>query len=145
MRARKNRGDLEPIEVTGETFEEVLNKINDELKKKNILKSAYWELQEEYDCLRHTSLDNAHKLFKSDNKGDEEGQLYYSYQLQCSDEQLEEFEKDYLLLLEYIFRELGSETGTEPFKYYENSIELAQGYFNDWILNYTIKEVKENE
>ncbi|MGI2792229.1 hypothetical protein [Bacillus cytotoxicus] len=142
MRARKYRGDLEPIEVTGETTGEVLKKIKDELQKKDILKSAYLELQEEYDCLRRTSLDNAHKLFKSDTEGDEEAQLYYSYQLQCSDEQLEEFEKDYLLLLEYISHEQGSEAGTAPFKYYENSIELAQGFFNEWILEYTFRKVK---
>jgi hypothetical protein len=114
----------------------------DEQMKEDILKKAYLELQEEYDCLRRTSLDNAHKLFKSDTEGDEEAQLYYSYQLQCSDEQLEEFEKDYLLLLEYISCELGSEAGTEPFKYYENSIELAQSFFNEWIFEYTFREVK---
>lgn len=112
-------------------------------KKVAVLQNAYHELQEEYQTLRRTSLDNAHKLFLKE--GDEKAELYYSYQLQCSDEQIEQFEKEYLLLLEYISQELGELATMKPFSKVDNAIELAQGYFNDWIFNYTIKEVKENE
>ena len=113
------------------------------VKKVAVLQNAYNELQEEYQLLRRSSLNNAHKLFLSE--GNKEAELYHSYQLQRSDEQLEEFEKNFLLLLEYISLELGDLAKMKPVKQIDNSIELAQGYFNDWIFNYTTKEVKENE
>lgn len=67
--------------------------------------------------------------------------FYYSFQLQCADEQLEDFEKEYFLLLEYISLELGDLANLKPVETVENSIELVKGYFNEWIFNYAAKEV----
>lgn len=104
------------------------------------LKTAYRDLQKHYSQLKSLNMEAVQKM--NEHEGDKALELFYRVQLEDSEKALEDFEGEYLLLIEYIALMLGEMAGDTPtYGEVPHAIDGAKQYFTQWLFNCTMTEL----